>query len=173
MAFLNKTLREIFSSFGQVFIPTSWLIFNKLQFDLTKMVNTKVVEGVSRFPKHPREWIYHIWAKIFKGLKLGIHCWIASHFCWKTHNPIGMICCIILCYRAPFLKISSWFNAYTLSWAITQVFKPLSKRSFHLWHKGTIATLEKQAFWYKICLKPIPCLLLIILHHKSWEVAPL
>ena len=28
----------------------------------------------------------------------------------------------------------------------------------------------KQAFWYKTCLKPIPCLPLIILHHKLWKV---
>ena len=54
MALLNKTLREVFSSFGQVFIPTSWPILIKFQFDLTKVVNMKVVEGVYSFPKHPR-----------------------------------------------------------------------------------------------------------------------
>ena len=76
----TKTLSEIFNKFGQIFIPTSWKFFTKFQVDFDKLVNMKVVDNVSRFPKCPRTWRYHALARSFEEKKMASQTWILGHF---------------------------------------------------------------------------------------------
>ena len=149
----HLTLREIFSSFGQVFVPTSWPIFSKCQFNLTKVVNMKFLEGVSSFRKHPRAWIYHIWARRYKDLKLNIHSWITSHFCWRTQNSIRMMCCIIsLCRSCGLLLILRDF--YVIFGTDFKLWKKRVVEKVKLYANGNVAfaflTINGIKTWTKL-----------------------
>ena len=116
----HLTLREIFSSFGQVFIPTSWHFFTWLCDDFFKMANMKVIEDVSSFPKHPRAWIYHTWARRFKDLKLDIHSWFTRQICDEQGTKI-----LTMLHNLHFAGLLTWKSIHNQMF--TQLIEPLSK----------------------------------------------
>ena len=103
----HLTLREIFNRFWSGFYPNFLEFFHIVPRWFCQNGQHESYRWCFKFRKHPREQIYHTWAMRFKGLKLAIHLWIASHSKWRTHNKTLMIYCIILCCRLLCLQISS------------------------------------------------------------------
>ena len=64
------TLREIFNRFWSGFYPNFLALFHIVPRWFCQNGQHESYRG----------WIYHTWARRFKGLKLDIHSWIASHF---------------------------------------------------------------------------------------------
>lgn len=71
-------------TFSTKYAFKKWLtwssLFNMIHIYSRKAPNMKVIEDGHRFPKRPRAWNYHIWAKSFEELKLALQIWISGHF---------------------------------------------------------------------------------------------
>ena len=138
------TLREIFNRFWSVFISTSWPIFTHLLIDLAKMINMKVIDNVSSFPKCPRAQIYHAWARRFEEMKLGIHSWNTSHFVMNMRSNLhAMLHNPILQASKPsnlsiIRRLHMLLSYYSSVWAIVQMIFPFmaQRRHCHL-HKAS------------------------------------